>query len=264
MTTTPSERQRILVQLHTLAVEDVVKLWRAASAMDLESQAFRRLIEQAYPEIPSKWGTAASEFAALWYDDAAPNLTYRATPAPLPPVERYTDNARWALGAIGEKALDRLVSDLQLSLFDMARETIVGNVRMEPGSTWARYASATACAFCRVMATRGAVYSTEAAAVTVGAERWEWWRNYQGRKRGGRIGRRGRVRGKQAAGDTYHPSCRCIAVEVRPGGSYEPPSYVSQWEKDYVAASRAVAPGAGAGDLNSIVAHMRANSNATK
>lgn len=264
MATTPTERQKILVQLHTLALEDLVKLWRAASGMDLESRAFRTLIQEAYPEIPAKWGTAASEFATLWYDDAAPDLAYRATPAPLHPVEQYTDNARWALGAAGEKALDRLASDLQWSMFDMARETIVGNVRMEAGSTWARYASATACAFCRVMATRGAVYSTEESATTVGADRWEWWRNYKGQKRGGKIGRRGRVRGSKQAGDTYHPNCHCIAVEVRPGMSYEPPAYTEKWQQDYIDASWLAAPNVGAGDLKDILHHMRANTNATK
>lgn len=268
--TTPSERQRILVQLHTLAVEDLVKLWRAASGMDLESQAFRALIEEAYPDIPARWGTAAAEFAAQWYDEAAPELAYRATPAPLHPVEQYAANANWALGAVGEAALDRLVADLQWSMFDMARTTTELNVESETGSRWARYASSTACAFCRVMASRGAVYSSAASATTVvgrGKEMSESDRRARARGEtrdarhrfiaGGR-----RTRGSQEMRSSFHKSCRCIAVEVRPGGVYEPPAYVEKWQQDYIDASRAVSPGAGAGSLKDIVAHMRANTGA--
>lgn len=267
MTTTASERQRILGQLNILAVEDLVKLWRTASGMDLDSRAFRQLIEQAYPDIPTRWGTAASELATQWYDDAAPDLAYRATPAPLHPTEQYAGNARWALGAVGEQALDRLAADLQWSMFDMARSTTELNAGAEPGSRWARYASATACTFCRVMATRGAVYSSEAAATTVvGRGKEMSASDRRARARGETRDRRHRfiaggrrTRGSRALGEGFHPSCHCIAVEVRPGGSYQPPSYVDRWERDYIAASKATS-----GDLTSILAHMRANTSATK
>lgn len=261
----PSERQQVLVQLHTLAVEDLVKLWRGAAGMDLESRAFRALIEEAYPEIPSKWGTVAAEFATQWYDESAPELAYRAAPAELHPVEQYAGNADWALGAVGDAALDRLAADLQWSIFDMARQTAELNAASEPGSTWARYASATACAFCRVMATRGAVYSSEAAATSVvGRGKEMSLSDRRARARGETRDERHRfiaggrrTRGTQAMGEGFHGNCRCIGVEVRPGRSYEPPSYVSKWEQDYIAASLA-----SSGDLNSVVAHMRANTSA--
>lgn len=268
--TTPSERQRILGQLHTLAVEDLVTLWRTASGMDLESRAFRALIEQAYPDIPSRWGTAAADIATQWYDESAPDLAYRATPAPLHPVEQYAGNARWALGAVGEAALDRLVGDLQWSLFDMARQTTELNVASESGSRWARYASSNACAFCRVMATRGAVYaSAESAGTVVGRGKEMSESDRRARARGEIRGARGRfiaggrrTRGTQGMGSKYHKHCHCIAVEVRPGSTYEPPAHVEKWTQDYIDASRAVQPGAGAGDLKDILAHMRANTSA--
>lgn len=266
--TTPTERQRILAELHMLAVEDVVKLWRAASGMDLESREFRALIEQAYPEIPSRWGTAAAEFATQWYDESAPDLAYRATPAPLHPVEQYAANANWALGAVGEAALDRLVADLQWSMYDMARSTTAVNVEAEAGSRWVRYASSTACAFCRVLATRSIAenptyYRSEASATTVvGRGKEMSLSERRARARGETRDSRHRfiAGGRRARGNRaldsegFHPRCHCVAVEVRPGRSYEPPAYVEQWLEDYKEAS--------GGDFSTTLSRMRANTGA--
>lgn len=264
MTTSPLERRQILDEVHTLATEDLVTLWRTASTSDLESAAFRQLIVEAYPELAQQWSGVGADLSAQWYNESAPELSYRASPITASSVDELTHNALWSLGATGEDGLGRLSMILQRTIWGDVRSTIVGNIRQEQGSRWARYASSTACAFCRVMSTRGAVYSTEGAATTVGAERWDIWRNYKGQRRGGDIGRRGRVRGSQEVKASYHNSCRCLAVEVRPGHSYEPPPYAEKWTEEYIDASRAVSPGAGAGDLNAILAHMRANTSATR
>lgn len=269
---TPNERQKILEQLHTLATADVVRLWRASSGADLDSQAFRELIVQAYPEIATQYATIAADLATEWYDASAPELSYRATPAPVAPVEQYAANARYALGAAGEVALGHLTGAVQRAVWNGARDTITYNVESEAGSRWARYASSTACAFCRVMSSRGAVYTSSAAATQVvgrGKEMSESDRRARARGEtrdarhrfiaGGR-----RTRGSREMRSSFHNSCRCIAVEVRPGRSYEPPSYVERWEQDYIEASRAVSPGAGAGDLKDILAHMRANTGARR
>lgn len=268
---TPSERQKILEQLHTLATADVVRLWRASSGADLDSRAFRELIVQAYPEIATQYATIAADLATEWYDEAAPELSYRAAPAPAAPVEQYAANARYALAATGEAALGHLTGAVQRAVWNGARDTILENVSMEPGARWARYASSTACAFCRVMSSRGAVYGSAASAGTVvgrGKEMSASDRRARARgetRRSGRFIAGGRrTRGTQQMGSKYHNSCRCIAVEVRPGRSYEPPSYAEQWEQDYIDASRAVQPGAGAGDLKDILAHMRANTSAIR
>lgn len=270
---TPSERQRILEQLHTLATADVVRLWRSASGSDLDSRAFRELIVQAYPDIATQYASVAADLAAEWYDASAPDLAYRASAVPVAPTEQYAANARYALAATGEAALGHLAGALQRAVWNGARDTIAENVSMESGSRWARYASSTACAFCRVMSSRGAVYGSAASAgVVVGRGQEMSASDRRARARGetrrsGRFiagGRRTRNPDGQKMGDKYHNSCRCITVEVRPGRSYEPPSYVEQWEQDYIAASRAVQPGAGAGELKDILAHMRANTSALR
>lgn len=265
----PNERRQILEHLHTLAVEDVVKLWRSVSGMDLESVAFRALIVEAYPEIAAQWASVASELAVAWYDESGPGLEYRAVPAAPAPTPQLVSSAQWALGATGEAALDRFAGSLQRVVWAGARDTIVQNAESEQGSRWARYASATACAFCRVMATRGGVYaSKEAAETVVGRGKEMSLSERRARARGesrisGRFiagGVRTRREDGRKLGDKYHDRCRCIAVEVRPGGSYEPPSYVERWEKQYIDATRATTGQGDAIDLNAVLAHMRSAS----
>ena len=256
-----SEKRKILQELHLLAVQDIADLWHASSLLKLDSSSFRGMITEGVPDLLDPYTATAGDLSAEWYNQSAPNLSYQATPAALPPNEQLSASSAWALYSDGQAALKRLAGLAQRTIFNAQRETIVGNVRMEQGARWARYASANACAFCRMMATRGAVYSTESSAVSVGAERWEPKRNHKGKKVGGDIGRRGRVRGNQDAGDRYHDSCRCMAVEVRPGHSYEPPGYVDEWEQQYIAAVKAT-PGTGqygAIDFKAVLAHMQAN-----
>ena len=47
-----------------------------------------------------------------------------------------------------------------------------------------------------------------------------------------------RLRGNQQHGEKYHRNCRCMAVAVRAGDTYEPPAHVQQWEQDYQAARK--------------------------
>lgn len=262
----PSERREVLGQLNLLAAQDVSDLWRDASMLDLDSQAFRGVMVQAVPELVQPYAMTAADLSAVWYDQSAPELSYRAFAAPPPPVEQLAASTRWALTATGQAALPRMIATAQRMILNGSRDTIVGNHRMEPGSKWARYASSTACTFCKLMATRGSVYSTELAAVRVGAERWEAKRNYKGQKVGFDIGRAGRVRGTQEAGNKYHDNCFCIAVEVRPGQSYEPPPYVEDWEKLYIDAVRGTEGIGefGAIDISAVVSHMRAAEIAAK
>jgi hypothetical protein len=131
-------------------------------------------------------------------------------------VDKLAASAQWALGGNGTVALDRLQGTLQRAVFDGARNTTLLNVR-STGSSWARYASANACAFCRLLATRGSAYRSENTAAT-----------------------------------KVHDHCSCIPVEDR-NNDYQPPDYVNQWQDEYVAARKA----AGSGDPTQILAAWR-------
>ena len=213
------ERKLVVDGLARLAVTDVVSLWRNASG--LPSESFRDVMVYGMPQTVAPYVHAAGEFAVDWYDQAAPKLPYRATNLATVNTSAIEGSTRWALGASGEMALDRLGGVVMRHVLGGARETTVGNTKRETGSVWARYASGNACKFCQMLATRSDVYVSEALAT----------------KASGR-------RGNQAAGSRYHDNCKCMAVEVRPGGKYEPPPWVADWDKRYKDATKAAKSGA--------------------
>ncbi|WP_457149578.1 VG15 protein [Mycobacteroides abscessus] len=267
MPVSAAERQFILSQITSLAANDLALLWqRAGELSDLD---FAQFVAQAFPELVDPYAALASEAAALWYDET-PSTTagFVAGTAPLPPVERLTKSAEWALAGLGAEGLDRLQGTLQRAIFDAARETTILNTNNETGSRWARHASANACAFCAMLATRGAVFVSEKSAVRVvgaGKDMTESDRRIRGERTG--IVRNSKhqfvsggvkPRGGQSLGDKYHDHCHCVAIEVRPGGNYQPPDYVSKWEDAYIEASRAARTGEyGAIDVKAVLAHMR-------
>lgn len=201
MATSPVERQRILADLSTLAIRDLVQVWRRAAQTDTD---FADLILGAFPEIAAGYAQAAGDLAADWYIESAPDLAYTPTVPTVLDVETLKKSAQWALGADGELALNRMSGTLQRAVFNGARDTTLTNVQRETGAMWARHASSNACVFCKMLATRGAVYRSAST----------------------------------AAGKKYHDHCHCVAIEVRPGKSYEPPPYVRDFDAQYRQARR--------------------------
>ena len=266
MTVSPGERQLILTQIGRLAEQDVATLWRQAEA--LPSGEFAGFIAEAFPEVVDPFAALAADTAAVWYEDSPSASDYIPTAGPLPVAEQLQSSAAWALGADGLDGLTRLQGTMQRAVFDAARNTVLHNIDSEPGARWARHASSNACAFCALMATRGAVYASKQAAERVvgrGKEmslqerriRAAGGTRFEGRTAAGGV----KTRGTQKAGEKYHDRCHCIAVEVRPGQSYQPPSYVQQWDEAYIAATRETPKVGkyGAIDPNAVLAHMRSS-----
>lgn len=240
----PAELRSALVDLNALMVSDLAALWRAVDGQDVEY--LREVFQAELPGIVDPYLAAAGDITADWYEAQAPGRAYVATPAALVDEGRLQATARWAAGTVLTRSpvspLDLLAGSMQRALFNESRETIIQNSDAEPGARWARHASANACEFCRMVATRGAVYASESAASTVGG------RGSTG-SRGGGV----RTRGNQAIGSKYHDHCHCIAVPVRPGQSYEPPSYVEEWGAEYTRARKA----ADGNDAKSILSAWR-------
>ncbi|MFF1531517.1 hypothetical protein [Cellulomonas sp. NPDC058312] len=255
-----AEQRAILQELHDLGLADLDALWRQAQGFD----DFYAFIVEAFPELAFEYGTMAAELSTIWYDDAAPELAYTATPAELPPFEQFAQSAQWALNtSSGVAALGKLSGTLQRGVWGMARQTTILNAETEPGARWARHASANACEFCRMVATRKAVYTSEQSAMFVGGRGKDVSTNFDEngkRKRGGQA-KGVRTRGTQKLGDKFHDHCHCVAVQVRPGAKYEPPDYVAKWEQEYKDAVAAT-PGKGkygAIDVQAVQAAMRQN-----
>ena len=235
----PAELRSALVDLNALMVSDLAALWRAVDGQDVEF--LRDALQAEVPGVVDPYLAAAGDITADWYEAQAPDLNYVARPAASVDEGQLQATARWAAGTVLTRTpvspLDLLAGSMQRALFNESRETIVENSEVEPGARWARHASANACEFCRMVATRGAVYASESAASRVGGRGVDESTNI-GRRRGGRA--RGiRARGNQSIGDKYHDHCHCIAVPVRPGQSYNPPSYVEEWEAEYTRARQA-------------------------
>lgn len=306
-----SEFQLLLTRL---AVDLGIKVDRLLQRLDrLDERERLAFISDAYPELARAYLAAAMATTVQWYDEqpvATPKpgvAAFVAEAVDLIPDERLAASGRWAL--LQGKPVESLQGTAARAVFDQSRQTVLQNLAAEygvseaeiqaPGTRWARHASANACSFCKLMATRGAVYRSESsatkvrgrslelttadrrqlrqgqgfaplseldpAAVDEALERRSRYTNARAAKKAGKlVGDRktGALRGSQKYGDKYHDWCHCTAVPVRPGGFYDPPPYVEQWERDYVEAVKAASAAGdtkgeyGAIDLKAVLNQM--------
>lgn len=210
-----AEYRSLLRDTSTLGTRDVKRLFRARAALD--EREFWDFMMDAYPAELEPHIADAADLATEYYAAAGGRgLTYRPVAAPPPPVDQLRASARWAL--LQADPFEALAGSAQRMVQGGARDTITLNVKREPGARWARYASFTACEFCRMAAIRGGVYRSE-----------------------------------DAADSQYHDHCHCMAVCVRPGDEYEPPEYVQQWDDEYAEARKL----AESGDTKKIMAAWR-------
>lgn len=192
------EFQLLLVQL---AADLDIKLDRLVAAVaDRTQREVLTYISAAYPELMDRYLAAVGDLSATYYEDQPGGSPgFIAQPADPQPQARLAASGRWAmLQSVPRTALSGASTRF---LFEHSRTTIVGNAARED-VPWARHASANACGFCRMLATRGTVY------------------------------------GGAATAKRSHNNCHCIAVPDR-DGTYRPAPYVAQWEKDYKAARKA-------------------------
>lgn len=213
-----------------LAQRDLVREWariRGGSAPQV-----RDLLRVLLADLVQSYGTVAAEQAALWFEDQRDlaGVTSRFTPelADVPPTEQIDASARYAVGPLFSAAPDATAAlglaagALQKYVAGGDRRTLELNTYQDPaGPRWSRHASANACTFCRLLATRGAVYSSAADA---------------------------------GAGHRYHDHCHCVAVVSWPGQDPPRAPYVADWDASYREATAAT----GGTNTTAVLAHMRA------
>lgn len=221
-----------------------------------------KLLAELLPEVTDPFGSAAASLAADFYEElriasaaTAPMQTTLAAPAAQGQVDAM---ARWSVGPLfgADPApglvLARLTGSLSRLVADQHRKTVEANIDADPEApSYARHASANACAFCAMLATRGPVYRTAASAggvtgVSLGGRDYRKLRKlgdtqerfdriaYGVRvdKETGQVKRRS-SRSKRSEGDKYHDHCHCIAVPVWDPSTYEEPAYVEKWREAY-------------------------------
>ena len=178
--------QGLLLKLGVIATGAVSTMYRNA--------ADAQQVKDAYPGTVDPFIAGSSTLSAQWYDQLNPGAVFATEVAPPPKPGVLESSVGWGLGQVD--VLGALIRSTERHIFKASRDTIVLNAERE-GVKYARYASANACPWCRVLATREAAYHTADNAVK------------------------------------GHDNCHCIAVPVRGDDAYTPPDYVQGWLQEY-------------------------------
>lgn len=210
--------------LTAVALDDVAGLLGAMSMDD--PVVFRNFVLDTLPELVAPYLTASEELAAVWYEElrnqverASFYAVTRGRPLDQAQVDAMVRRAMAPLFGKSDSDVFTLLSgSVQRLVSDAARNTVIDNVardRIRVG--YARIPQAGCCAFCAMLASRGAVYRDEMSAGGVTG---------RGMEIGATEGRRGRqaqgvkTRGKQNLGDAYHDFCRCTVAPVFMGDTF--------------------------------------------
>lgn len=155
--------------LATLAERDLAAVWRVVETAD-EAQA---ALTEVLPVVAERYGTAAAALAADWYDDTRQALEVRGrfTAIPVELGDLGTDAlAGWGVGPLyaadpdWASAQTLVAGGLQRRIANAARQTItVSSVKDPHARGWKRVGVGSSCGFCRMLLSRGGVY-TEASA----------------------------------------------------------------------------------------------------
>lgn len=185
--------QRLIAQLSGAALTAVKALWNS-------TQDWNEL-QDAYPDLVDPYLSGAAMMTAEWYQSLAPDVDFTVDVPDLMPREALQASTRWALTE--KDPLEAISGSTERRVFTTTRDTVHLNAEREK-VRYARHASANACAWCRVLATREPVYHSAEAAVK------------------------------------GHDNCHCIAVPIREGDDYQPAPYVEGFMDEYLDARREV------------------------
>lgn len=175
------------------------------------------VIEQ-YGEVSA---TLAADFYETQREAAEVTSPFRAELADPPPREQSEASLRWASKdvwqargqtAVLDEAQRRGESVAQKLVADQGRDTIRRAVRADrDAAAFARAAALGACSFCKLMASRGAVYATAESA--------------------------GRDANEQFTGSVsvvkFHDNCHCTIIPVFRGQRFELSPQAAEWDRVY-------------------------------
>lgn len=165
-----------LIAQHTAAIDglagladrDLVGLWRTLDPANAAATTARLATD--VPDIVTVYGDLAATIAADYYDEsrsvAGLGGSFRATPAEVIAPEDAAKTVRWALDPLwidaqdNNDALARLRAGMERLIRNADRDTIRSAAESDPGASvgYMRRARGTACSFCLMLASRGAVY----------------------------------------------------------------------------------------------------------
>ena len=195
----------------------VVQAWPLLDVHDLRGTLPRLTV--ALRSIVARYGAASAAAAVQHYlsQRRAAGVSGRFLPKLAPPpsaaeVERVVSGAVSSLygtvtPASEQAALDALNVEVEKLVLDQSRQTMLNAAQADAKAKgWARVPNADACAFCLMLATRGAVYaSARAAGRRDATTKWADAKGYI---------------------NSFHPNCRCHVEPVF--GVYEPTARVRE------------------------------------
>lgn len=205
------------------ALVDLDQLMRAVA--DEPPAVQREALMDLLPALGDQYASATGEVAAVFSGEL---MELQGVKKPVPPETlALPEPGAWhALVGYGstDRVLERggamlmyslLSGGLTKRLTEFAADTMIGNGTIQNVSTSAaRVPKPGCCAWCGMLASRGAVYSAESAGVVGG-------RGVpvgQGKGRGSFGQGKGiRTRGSRAIGESFHDSCRCEVVLLTAG-----------------------------------------------
>lgn len=187
------EYAQSLDMLRVLAQRDLLSWWKRTAHLSFVDQS--RILVDPFHAIVRTYGEQAAVAAADYLfiqrglDEHLAGLEYPEVADPVG-FEQARGSFRWAMNTSVREGgeLDRELAKRKLAgivnrlVAQPARETVFG-ATVAAGTRFARVPEPGACAFCLMLASRGAVYSRETVVKTGG-------------------------------GREYHDNCRCLGIEV--------------------------------------------------
>lgn len=202
------------------------------------------------PEAFGPAGELVSAAAATFYEEQRAVQGFRgsfdAQTIPLDPGALYPIVGAGTAPAMFEQGAAAMIGYmagwLVSALSEHASDTIVGNAALDDRNTvyYQRVPSPGCCAFCGLLASRSAAYTSQKAAERVVG---------RGMPVGSTKGKRGgqargiRPRGTRKLGDLYHDYCRCRGVPVLEGNSVQLQAKADGYYNAYATARDKVSAG---------------------
>lgn len=224
-----SDFRSALDDLSTLAIRDTKALIAAVGSND--AVVTRNALIEYLPDVVRPYTVASSELAASWYEDLrqeALRTPFVATADGSLNQAQVNNLVRFGVkplfGQSPASVLSLVGGGVQKLVAGAARGTIDTNIDRDPVIVgYARVPQPGCCAFCGMLASRGAVYRSSNSAGQVvgrGVDSSIALDENGNRRKGyvGGVGKGVKARGVQGLGKKFHNFCRCVVTPVFLGG----------------------------------------------
>ena len=215
-----------------------------ASVADESPEMQRAVLFEAFPEVFNPYAAASAAVSASFFEEVRDLVgvggQFAAQTLDIVETPKWSSLVGWGTqGSVFERGGQALMfallsGGLQRVLTEHAADTIIGNAAMDESATWGyqRVPSPGCCAFCGLLASRGAAYdSEESAGAVVG----------RGKPVGSHKLAKGiRSRGARALGEGFHDSCRCTIVPVNAGNHVQMQEDADKYLEAYAEARNTV------------------------